>query len=84
MMLKNDQTCFETLAVFTPQTFQSMFGYFAILCIKGLKRQIRETVFVVLSLEDLKTFSLRLYVYDTVFHGTSKHLFQINGDILKR
>ena len=61
-----------------------MFGHFAILCIKGLKRQIRETVFVVLSLEDLKSFSLRLYVYDMVLHGTSKHLFQINGDILKR
>lgn len=54
------------------------------LCIKGLKRQIRETVFVVLSLEDLKSFSLRLYVYDMVLNGTSKHLFQINGDILKR
>ena len=61
-----------------------MFGHFATLCIKGLKRQIRETVFVVLSLEDLKSFSLRLYVYDMVLHGTSEHLFHINGDILKR
>ena len=35
-MLKNSQTYFENLAVFTPQDFQSMFGHFSTLCMKML------------------------------------------------
>ena len=35
-MLKNGQTYFKNLAVFTPQDFKSMFGHFSTLCNKGL------------------------------------------------
>ena len=36
IMLKNGQTYFKNLAVFTPQDFYSMFGHFSTLCNKGL------------------------------------------------
>ena len=35
-MLKNGQTYFKNFAVFTPQDFKAMFGYFSTLCMKGL------------------------------------------------
>ena len=35
-MLKNGQTYFKYLAVFTPQDFSSMFGHFSTLYNKGL------------------------------------------------
>ena len=35
-MLKNNQTYFKNLAVFTPQDFESMFGHFSTLVNKGL------------------------------------------------
>ena len=39
-MLNNGQTYFRNLAVFTPQDFQSMFGHFTTLCMKGLIRPL--------------------------------------------
>ena len=36
-MLKNSQKYFKSLAVFTPQDFESMFSHFSTLCMKGLK-----------------------------------------------
>ena len=36
-MLKNGQTNFKNLAVFTPQDFKSMFNHFSTLRNKGLK-----------------------------------------------
>ena len=36
IMLKNGQTYFKNLAVFTPHNFKSMFGHFSTLCNKGL------------------------------------------------
>ena len=36
-MLKNDQTYIKNLAEFTPHNFESMFGHFSTLWIKGLK-----------------------------------------------
>ena len=38
-MLKNGQTYFKNLAVFTPQDFKSLFGYFSTLWNKGLKNE---------------------------------------------
>ena len=38
IMLKNGQTYFKNLAVFTPQDFKSMFGHFSILCNKGFNK----------------------------------------------
>ena len=37
MMLKNGQTYFKNLVVFTPQDFKSMFEHFSTSCMKGLK-----------------------------------------------
>ena len=37
-MLKNGQTCFKKLAVFTLQSFKSMFGHFSNFCMRGLKK----------------------------------------------
>ena len=36
-MLKNGQTYFKNLTVFTPQDSYSIFGHFSTLCMKGLK-----------------------------------------------
>ena len=36
IMLKNGQTCFKNLAVFTPQDFKSMSDHFSTLWMKGL------------------------------------------------
>ena len=44
IIMKNGQTYFRNLAVFTPQDFYSMFDRFSTLCIKGLK-QINLLVF---------------------------------------
>ena len=41
-MLKNGQTYFKNLAVFTPQDFKSMFGHFSTLCNKGLMYGLSE------------------------------------------
>ena len=35
-MLKNGQTYFKNLVVFTTQDFHSMLGHFSTLCMKGL------------------------------------------------
>ena len=39
-MVKNGQTYYKNLAVFTPQDFYSMFGHFSTLFMKGLMFQI--------------------------------------------
>ena len=43
IMLKNGQTYFKNLAVFTPQDFQSMFGHFSTLGMKGLSVRLSIT-----------------------------------------
>ena len=40
IMLKNGQTYFKNLAVFTAQDFQSMFDHFSASCMKGLRKDI--------------------------------------------
>ena len=37
-MSKNGQTYFKNLVVLSPQDFESMFGHFSALCMKGLNR----------------------------------------------
>ena len=46
--LKNSQTNFINLALFTPQKFESMFNHFSTLCLKGLK-QIYTLIILTLS-----------------------------------
>ena len=41
IMLKNSQTYFKNYAVFKPQDFKSLFGYFSTLYMKGSKRMIK-------------------------------------------
>ena len=40
-MLKNGQTYFKNLAVWTPQDFESMFGHFSTLWNEGLKEDLK-------------------------------------------
>ena len=65
IMLKNGQTYFKNLAVFTPQDFSSMLGHFSTLCNKGLSNT-----------NNVLHYSVTNVFVHSVGSGTSKKVLQ--------